>query len=219
MKPIYEIWGLELYDKIWSSTKFSSEQVRLISGALRECSVILDLGTGIGTTAKHLIKEGKTVYSLDISQKSLDYAERRINSTRFHPLQLDAHELAFVNKFDGAYCASNMSYFENLDLIVSRVHTSLKPKGLFAITGYEKEQMKKWKELSGQESADAITNGQIKLGKNEEELLKYAYQSEVETRDSSQRTHEALTNHGGFTIMRNEKFYQGTSYFVLARKK
>lgn len=60
-KPVYEVWGPELFDKIWSSTSFNDEQTRLISDSLSPSSLVLDLGTGIGNVAKRLIEQGKTV--------------------------------------------------------------------------------------------------------------------------------------------------------------
>ena len=216
-KPIYEIWGSELFDKIWSSTSFNDEQVRLISEALASCSKVLDLGTGIGNVANRLVQTGKTVYGVDTSQRNLDYASRKIKSPLFHPVIKDVQMLDYREEFDGASCASNMAYFSDLKRTVSGVYRALKPKTLFAVTGYEADKMQEWARLTGEESGRAIQSGKISLSEEELRALPQAQEATLETIDSSQRTRSALEKEG-FRILRDEKFYHDTCYFILVEK-
>ena len=166
-KPIYEIWGPELFDKIWSSTSFNTIQTRLIVKALSLSTLILDLGTGIGNIAKKLVENGKNVYGLDINQQNLDYTTRKINSPRFHPVFGDALKLDYREDFDGVSCASNMAYFRDLPRIVAGIYRALKPEGLLAITGYEADKMQEWARFTGEESRKAIEKAKIILSNEE----------------------------------------------------
>ena len=217
MEAIYERWGPELFDKIWSSTGFNDQQTSLIADGLKSASKILDLGTGIGNVAQELLKRGKTVYGVDISQRMLDYTTRKISSPHFVPVIRDANDLHYVSEFDGAYCASNMAYFDDIGTVVENVYRALRPSGLFAVTGYERDRMHKWADLTGQESRKAIEEGRVSLNEGELKKLAEAVNEELTTIDSSDRTRNTLRANG-FTVLRDEKFYHDTSYFILAQK-
>lgn len=217
-KPIYLIWGPELFDKIWSSNNFNKEQTRLISEALRACSKVLDLGTGIGNVAKQLVKLGKAVYGVDINKEMLDYASRKINSPRFHPILSDVQKLNYDAEFDGASCASNMAYFDDVEGTINRVYKALRHKGLFAVTGYEADKMQEWARLTGEESRKAVEGGEVSLSHEELQKLSIAQEATLETIDSSEKTISALKK-AGFSVLRVEKFYHDTCYFILVRKE
>lgn len=216
-KPVYLIWGPELFDKVWSSTSFNKKQTMLISEALSACSKILDLGTGIGNVAKRLVELGKTVYGADINKEMLNYASSKINSSKFHPVLADVQKLNYSREFDGVSCASNMAYFDDLKRILRVVHRALRSGGLFVICGYEANKMQEWARLTGKESKKAIENGKIVLNDKELQKLQLSQESSLKTIDSSKRTRSALRK-AGFNILKDEKFYQGTCYFILAQK-
>lgn len=215
IKMPWESWGLELYDKIWISTEFNREQLNLISEALISCHRVLDLGVGLGNVAKRLTEMGKTVCGVDIDQKSLDFAKAKINSPNFFPVLEDAQMLGFEEEFDGASCATTMQYFKDLDSVMGSVYKALKPKGLFAITGFEADKMEKWGKLVGEQLKQAIVRGELIL--TEEEISKVTTPVELTTIDSSFRTREALLKNN-FDIMKGGNFYHGTSYFIIGRR-
>ncbi|MBI5803962.1 class I SAM-dependent methyltransferase [Candidatus Pacearchaeota archaeon] len=218
MKPIYEVWGFELFDKIWSSTNFDREQTEIIANALNRKDKILDLGTGIGNVAKRLVEMGKLVYCIDINRKSLDYVRRKIGSSKFHPVLINAQNMDYNEEFDGVFCASNMAYFDDIDIISRGVYRALRQGGLFVVTGFEGEHMQRWGELTGEESRKAIKE-RLTLSDDELKLLKVAGEpSQLTTIDSSQRTLESLLR-TNFNILRRQSFYHNTCYFILARKE
>lgn len=220
INPIYEIWGFELFDKIWSSTNFNKEQTNLIVDSLKSTDKLLDLGIGVGNVAKKFLETGKDVCGIDITLKSLNYVKKKIGilGKKLVLLRMDAQKLNFKEEFDGAYCASNLAYFSDLNAVMVGVHSALKLKGLFAITGYEKEKMDKWVTLTGKESLQAIQEGKVTLTKKELKMLSISQNVDLTQQiDSSERTIETLLKNG-FIILSKCEFYYNTCYFILAQK-
>lgn len=218
----FDIWGFELFDKIWSSHSFGTEQARLILEALNNQENILDVGTGVGSVAKCLVDQNKVVYGVDIRQESLDYVVQKISSQRFHPIHQNFLFLDFEDAVDGVSCASNLGYFDDIDAAVSVAYRALKGGGVFAATGYEAERMKKWLAYTEAETRKAIQDGKLILTKEEVDMLCHTNQKveldSSKVNDFSERTREALKR-AGFALLRDEKFYSETSYFIVAQKR
>lgn len=223
-KPVWELWGIELFDKVWSSTGLNSEQTRLIVDALKPTKKVLDIGTGIGNIAKKLVDNGKTVYGIDIDRRNLAYAEAKINNSKFVPTELDANRIDYEGEFDGVSCASNLGYFGDLKNLINRIYTASRPSsGLFAISGLEASEMRRFGQISGEELQTALKEGKLALSREElsritESLKSVDLMASLDQQiDSSERTKNALSE-AGFKILRDEKFYQDTAYFILAQK-
>lgn len=160
-------------------------------------------------------------------QEHLKKHEPRIKIKRSGELitvLMDVQNLTYENEFDASSCASNMGHFKNIDAVVNGVHRALQSKGLFVIAGYETEHYMEMLELMKKDVEQAARNGRLKFTTQETEKLQEAQKlvtqdliELISKLDSSSRTRESLTNNN-FKILRDEKFYQDTCYFILAER-
>lgn len=217
-KSIEEIWGMNLYDKIWSSTSHNSKYVKIISDSIKKANNILEIGLGTGNVFKRLIDDDKTVYGIEVNKNTISYVKKKVGTKRnFYIKNIDARKLNFKDKFDGV-CASNiMNYFNVRDMntVIKRVYNALKPNGLFIVVGYEKDKRNKWAKLTGDEVRKAIEQGKIHITNKEIEKLSYKFDLSID--DSLRRTIDSLKKNN-FIILKKGKFYSNTCYFVVSRK-
>ncbi len=209
---------LELVDRLLSKTDFNNEQIRLISKGLQSCDDILDLCIGFGNLAKILVEQGKTVYGIDISSKSLKYAKRKVGDRDLLLVQGDVRQLAYANsKFDGVSCVSGFD-FSDLDPITSSIYHALRPGGYFAVTGAESSEIQRIIEVVQSELTEKVQSGALSFTAKELEKLNKV--SELfnlnQVKDSSQRVADSLTKNG-FRVNSVESFYENTYYFILAQ--
>ena len=228
MESIYDRYGLELWEKfIAGAGSFNTEQLKLLSEALKDSTKVLDLGIGLGNLAKILVSQGKIVYGVDIRRDSLDYAQRKVGSEGLGKLVLvekDVRDLNFNNEFDGASIVSNVADFGDLNPIFSGVYRALQNNGYFAMTGVESNHLEKMTELRGKETELAIQEGilfftpdEVKKLQKEGKNLEKMKEGLSKVIDSSERTTDALIRNG-FKVLRKQEFYHDTCYFVLAQK-
>ncbi|MBR9705236.1 class I SAM-dependent methyltransferase [Candidatus Pacearchaeota archaeon] len=227
MDEIYDVLGIELFDKKVCVSRFNSDQIDLISRALRKSITILDLGVGIGNLANRLIEQGNVVYGVDKRQDMLDYVRNKVGTKkkkRLHLLKEDVRKLDFDSEFDGASCICNLPDFGNLDEVFLGVNRALKRGGYFAMTGVEGELTKKYISLRRNEEIRALKSGSLVYSPDEVmRLTEFAQMLDSESNsasipDSSKITIDALRKNG-FNVEKARHFYEGCGYFILARKK
>lgn len=220
MKSIEDIWGFELYNKIWSSTDFNNQYIKLILNALKNKKNILDIGVGIGNISKKLLEENKKVYAIDINSKAISYVRKKIGIKIHFPIKKqDARKLNFRKEFDGVCAANIFLYLTNkeLDLVIQKIHKALKKGGVLAIVGYENNKRKKWAQLTGESVKRAIEKGKLILTQKELRKLPIAQKFNLKTNDSAKRTITSLKKNK-FDIIKKNKYYYNTCYFILAQK-
>ena len=104
---------------------------------LKKDDSILEVGIGEGEHAYHFLKCSNVHYTgIDISQKSLDVARKRITSFegRFILKKDNANKLSFEdNSFDAVFCAATLHHMEDPAIMISQMARVLKPGGRIAI--------------------------------------------------------------------------------------
>jgi len=133
------------YDDVWKSDSvdvhFKAEipQKMLELFEQKNIKSILDLGSGDGTIAVALAKQGKTVHALEISNEGIEKtkAQAQESLVSVHTYQQDMYQpLPFKNQSLDAVIAfqslnhNTLSKIEELFVEVTRV---LKPEGLFVV--------------------------------------------------------------------------------------
>jgi SAM-dependent methyltransferase len=106
------------------------------SGCVKRGDKLLDLGCGPGLYAGRLAAAGVKVTGVDISERSLNYA---IAQARKYKQSIDYRRLSFLDldydwEFDAAiqvFGEVGALSDENRDILFSKVHRALKPRGLF----------------------------------------------------------------------------------------
>jgi ubiquinone/menaquinone biosynthesis C-methylase UbiE len=110
---------------------------RTIAGMeLRSGARLLDLGCGVGNTARNLPAELRlTVTGIDFSRSNLQRAVAESGNRAASFVQADAHRLPFAdNSFDGALCECVMSLLLDKPAVLGEIHRILKPGGRLGIT-------------------------------------------------------------------------------------
>ena len=111
-------------------------QFWLMSGLIRRGARILDLGCGPGLYAQRLARAGCQVVGVDLSDSSLDYARSQAESEH---LDIDYRKMNFLDLEEEAQFDVVLQVYGELntfsdglrDQLLSRIHRSLKPGGLF----------------------------------------------------------------------------------------
>ena len=221
MDNIWDKIDLELIDRILSSTSFNDDQIRLLSEALQSYDKILDLCIGFGNLAKILVGQGKTVYGIDISPRSLEYAKRKVGNQKAGKLYLvegDGGNLEYDSEFDVVSCASSFC-LSDTDPAACGIYKALRPGGGFAVTGFESCEKQKSMELMQSELSRKIEDGSLVITPEEiEKLQEYEKIIVPEAEDSSKRVLASLMKNN-FQIRRVESFFHDTAYFILAQKE
>lgn len=110
-------------------------KIETIKGYLSPEITVLDIGCGTGTQCGDLAGNVKQVTGIDISAKLLKIAEQRKTERK-----LDNVEFIQTTLFDERFVAESfdvvMAFYvlhliEDVDAVLNRIHTLLKPGGLF----------------------------------------------------------------------------------------
>ena len=97
---------------------------------------VLDLGCGPGLYAKKFAETGAAVTGIDLSQRSVDYANKYVKSEYLNTafIKLNYLDISFKDSFDIAtlifydFCALNV---KEQNLLLKKIHAALKDNGFF----------------------------------------------------------------------------------------
>ncbi len=96
---------------------------------------VLDIGCATGTQCGDIADSVQKVTGIDISSKLLTIAQRRMDARGIHNVEFietSAFDDQFEpESFDVVMTFHVLHFFENLDVIVKRIHELLKPGGVF----------------------------------------------------------------------------------------
>lgn len=106
------------------------------STVMNESKAILDLGCGPGLYVKEFAKTGAKVFGIDLSDRSIDYADRNIKPEypNTHFTKMNYLDIDFKEAFDVAtliyydFCVLNLNEQKTL---LAKIHTALKDSGFF----------------------------------------------------------------------------------------
>jgi hypothetical protein len=109
----------------------TAEAMRLTRGAR-----VLDLGCGVGSTARLLAAEmGLEVVGIDASRANVTRAGKEAGDAPIAFVQADAHRLPFADgSFDGALGECVLSLFADQDAVLGEIRRVLRPGGRLGIT-------------------------------------------------------------------------------------
>lgn len=127
---------------------------------------MLDIGCGTGTQCADLAKHVKQVTGIDISSKLLNIAnqrmqDRKLNNVKFIQTSIFDERFA-ANSFDVILAFYVLHFFDDIDTVFSRIHSLLRPGGLFisetACLGEKSKLVGKLIRLSGQAGILPVIN-------------------------------------------------------------
>lgn len=110
-------------------------KIQKIKTFLTSEQVVLDIGCGTGTQCGDIAGHVKQVTGIDISGKLLAIAgrrmaERKLDNVEF--LQISVFDERFQpGSFDVVMAFFVLHFFEDIDAVFKRIHSLLKPGGLF----------------------------------------------------------------------------------------
>ena len=106
---------------------------------------VLEVGCGIGTDLIQFLRAGADVYGIDLPERSVALAKKRLSLYGFDPMQIshvDAEGLKFPdNHFDLVYSWGVLHHTPNIEKAISEIHRVLKPEGNICIMLYHKPSL------------------------------------------------------------------------------
>ncbi len=100
---------------------------------------VLDVGCGAGFLSNHLAREGFDVTGVDLSQPSLEVAEKMDITKQVRYLQADAYELPFENcSFDVITSTDFLEHVSDPKRVLHEVNRVLAPNGFFFFHTFNK---------------------------------------------------------------------------------
>lgn len=97
---------------------------------VKKNSLICDLATGTGDSAKEIIKRGFKVVGVDLSSAMLSISKKKLYDKPFLPLCGSGYALPFKNDtFDAITCAFGIRNMHSIDLALKEIYRVLKKGG------------------------------------------------------------------------------------------
>lgn len=125
-----ERYPLQLYNYIASSINLENLD-------------ILEVGCGRGGGASYVARYLKpnSIKAVDISQKAINYCEKRYTSKNLEFIQADAERLPFKNEsFDAVINVESSHCYPNISKFFSEVYRVLKPGGYFLYADFRNKK-------------------------------------------------------------------------------
>ncbi|AFS82879.1 class I SAM-dependent methyltransferase [Candidatus Nitrosopumilus sediminis] len=134
---LYRLLGI----KIGKYRKMTVNSLELSKG-----DTVVELGCGTGLNFSLILdkigEEGKLI-GVDITDKMLDQAKKRVNGRRWKNVELVESDFAkyqFPQKLDGIFATGALQYSIQYDKIIKQGHDALKPNKKFAIMDFKMSQ-------------------------------------------------------------------------------
>ncbi len=103
---------------------------------------ILDIGCGTGIWAEYFYRKGAEVYGIDISEKMLEMARKRVPKGKFY--LGDVTKIPFQNEFfDIVFCSLVLSHVKDLKKAIREIHRVLEKNGILIISDMHPEVTRK----------------------------------------------------------------------------
>jgi sterol 24-C-methyltransferase len=116
---------------------------------LKEGSLVLDAGCGVGHVAIHMARRGLQVSCIDVVDRHINRAKRNVHANGFDGAitvqKMDYHHLdGFADGgFDGAYTMETLVHATDPELVLSEFFRTLKPGGSIALYEYDHNNLSK----------------------------------------------------------------------------
>ncbi len=107
--------------------------------SLTKGRAVLDLGSGPGLYAKRLADIGFTVTGIDISRRSIAYAQNHFSSGKTHFINQNYLSIDYEDAFDLViliYCDFGVLAPQDREDLLRRIYRSLKQGGVFVVDGH-----------------------------------------------------------------------------------
>ncbi|WP_161847433.1 class I SAM-dependent methyltransferase [Athalassotoga saccharophila] len=126
------------YDEMYESITWNvhHEIIRnildeIVSGSMH----IMDLGAGTGRWALYFAKKGMEVTAVEPSGAMIEVMKEKVNSMKIKFVQSKAENMNFFQEFDLINAQGDvLSYLDDLEEGLNRIHKALKPNGIFTGT-------------------------------------------------------------------------------------
>jgi SAM-dependent methyltransferase len=123
--------------------------VNWLSSLIPACSKILDLGCGPGLYTKRLSNQGYEVTGLDISKRSIAYAQEHDQQSKY--IYENYLELDYTEAFDAItliYCDYGALTYNERQTLLGKVFCALKPGGQFIFDVFTKKTQQSTQDTS-----------------------------------------------------------------------
>ena len=124
--------------RIITAKNFTYRHITAVLDRFCPGKTVLDFGSGVGTLALYLGKQGKQVTGIELSQKAVTVAQKSArlfnltNRVKFH--RLDIFKTNLKQKFDLIICSEVLEHLPDDGRAVSRIFRLLQPGGRVLIS-------------------------------------------------------------------------------------
>lgn len=130
------------YDLFTSSEKrFTDIGIQMLDAQSNES--ILEIGCGTGYALVEFARKGGRVVAIDLSEKMLQVARRKVRSTCIGLCQADGLSIPFPdNSFDAIFISFTLELFDTPEIpnALKEYHRTLKPDGRIGIVSLAKQE-------------------------------------------------------------------------------
>jgi len=121
---------------------------------------VLEVGCGIGTAAQTFIENGAIYTGVDLSDKSINIAKKRLDvfGLNGNVFQANIEEYDELNKYDLVYSFGVLHHTPNPEIAIKNCWKALKPGGEFKLMMYAKKSLKYFEITEGLEQYEAQNN-------------------------------------------------------------
>jgi ubiquinone/menaquinone biosynthesis C-methylase UbiE len=120
---------------------------------------VLEVGCGIGTAAQSFIESGSIYTGIDISDKAIEIAKKRLEVFNLEGalLQANIEELRTINgqEFDLIYSFGVLHHTPDIKKSIQNIYNMLKPGGEFKMMLYAKNSWKYYEIIEGLDQYEA----------------------------------------------------------------
>jgi len=121
--------------------------------------LVLEVGCGIGTAAQSFIENGAVYTGIDLSDSSIEIANKRLNVFNLNGniFQANIEELSNINntKFDLIYSFGVLHHTPDIKIAIKNIHHMLKDGGEFKMMVYAKQSWKYFEIVEGLDQYEA----------------------------------------------------------------
>jgi 2-polyprenyl-3-methyl-5-hydroxy-6-metoxy-1,4-benzoquinol methylase len=138
---------------------------------------VLEVGCGIGTAAQSFIENEANYVGIDISDKSIEIAKKRLElfellGERGNVLQVDIEEFKSDKQFDLVYSFGVLHHTLNINKAIDNIYNLLKNNGEFKLMLYAKNSWKYFEIKEGLNQFEAQSNVPIANVYTHDEIYK-----------------------------------------------
>ncbi len=133
------------YDELYGEEQRKKLEIikKYVKGRFQKC---LDAGCGTGISTEYLLELCDEIMAVDISEKMLEIAKRKLKNKNVRFLNKDLKEINFDKEFDLIFCITVLQDDPESEKILEKLKKALKENGILVISVLKRSK-RDWESL------------------------------------------------------------------------